>query len=204
MERGSVNPSSLATARAISAGRRSRRRFPSAHQFTGETNHRRHGRRLRLLPRAGDGHPRPARDDDRRDPLSDVDATLHRLLKDEALVAGGVLLALAVLAWWIVGVGLRPLNRMGDTAGHIAAGDLSRRVSPESTRTEVGRLGIALNQMLGQIERRSRTSRRARSACDASSRMPHTSSERPSHRYVDMRSCSGWEQRATRPMSPRR
>ena len=85
-------------------------------------------------------------------PLGDVDATLHRLLRDEALVAGGVLLALAVLAWWIVGVGLRPLNRMGDTAGHIAAGDLSRRVSPETTRTEVGRLGIALNQMLGQIE----------------------------------------------------
>jgi two-component system OmpR family sensor kinase len=86
-------------------------------------------------------------------PPGDVDATLHRLLRDEALVAGGVLLALALLAWWIVGVGLRPLNRMGDTAGQIAAGDLSRRVSPETTRTEVGRLGIALNQMLGQIER---------------------------------------------------
>jgi two-component system OmpR family sensor kinase len=85
-------------------------------------------------------------------PLNDVDATLHRLLKDEALIAGGVLLALALLSWWIVGVGLRPLNRMGDTAGHIAEGDLSRRVSPETTRTEVGRLGIALNRMLGQIE----------------------------------------------------
>jgi len=85
-------------------------------------------------------------------PLSDVDATLHRLLKDEALVGGGVLLALALLSWWIVGAGLRPLNRIGDTAGQIAAGDLSRRVSPATTRTEVGRLGIALNQMLGQIE----------------------------------------------------
>ncbi len=85
-------------------------------------------------------------------PLSDVEATLHRLLKDEALVAGGVLVALALLAWWIVGVGLRPLNRIGETAGQIAAGDLSRRVTPETTRTEVGRLGIALNQMLGQIE----------------------------------------------------
>ncbi len=85
-------------------------------------------------------------------PLSDVDATLSRLLKDEALIGGGVLLALALLSWVIVGIGLRPLNRMGDTAGQIAAGDLSRRVSPEGRRTEVGRLGIALNQMLGQIE----------------------------------------------------
>jgi two-component system OmpR family sensor kinase len=85
-------------------------------------------------------------------PLNDVDATLNRLLRDEALIGAGVLLALALLSWWIVGAGLRPLNRMGDTAGQIAAGDLSRRVSPENSRTEVGRLGIALNQMLGQIE----------------------------------------------------
>jgi two-component system OmpR family sensor kinase len=85
-------------------------------------------------------------------PLNDVEAPLHRLLRDEALIAGGVLLALALLSWWIVGVGLRPLNRMGTTAGHIAAGDLSRRVGPETPRTEVGRLAIALNQMLGQIE----------------------------------------------------
>src|ERR1019366_1113873 len=47
---------------------------------------------------------------------------------------------------------LRPLDRMGATAGAIAAGDLSRRVSPAESRTEVGRLGLALNAMLGQIE----------------------------------------------------
>jgi two-component system OmpR family sensor kinase len=42
---------------------------------------------------------------------------------------------------------------MGETAGAIAAGDLTRRVSPADERTEVGRLGLALNAMLGQIER---------------------------------------------------
>jgi two-component system OmpR family sensor kinase len=42
---------------------------------------------------------------------------------------------------------------MGDTAGAIAGGDLSRRVSPATERTEVGRLGLALNAMLGQIEK---------------------------------------------------
>jgi two-component system OmpR family sensor kinase len=41
---------------------------------------------------------------------------------------------------------------MGATAGAIAAGDLSQRVSPADQRTEVGRLGLALNAMLGQIE----------------------------------------------------
>src|SRR5207247_2570193 len=34
----------------------------------------------------------------------------------------------------------------------IAAGDLSRRVEHADERTEVGRLGLALNEMLGQIE----------------------------------------------------
>ena len=41
---------------------------------------------------------------------------------------------------------------MGATAGAIAAGDLSQRVEPATERTEVGRLGISLNTMLGQIE----------------------------------------------------
>jgi two-component system OmpR family sensor kinase len=85
-------------------------------------------------------------------PMRDVDDTLHHLLVIELLVATGVLLALALLAWWVVHMGLRPLERMGETAGAIARGDLSRRVEPADERTEVGRLGIALNSMLAQIE----------------------------------------------------
>jgi two-component system OmpR family sensor kinase len=68
------------------------------------------------------------------------------------LVAAGILLALAGVAWWVVRLGLRPLDRMGETAGAIAAGDLSRRVEPADEKTEVGRLGLSLNSMLGQIE----------------------------------------------------
>jgi two-component system OmpR family sensor kinase len=41
---------------------------------------------------------------------------------------------------------------MGATARSIAASDLSRRVSPSSEKTEVGRLGLALNTMLAQLE----------------------------------------------------
>jgi two-component system OmpR family sensor kinase len=86
-------------------------------------------------------------------PLRDVDQTLHRLLRVEALVIAGVLVALGALAWLLVRLGLRPLDRMGETAGAIAAGDLSRRVTPATPRTEVGRLGLALNSMLAQIEK---------------------------------------------------
>jgi two-component system OmpR family sensor kinase len=86
-------------------------------------------------------------------PMRDANETLRHLLTIELLVAAGVLLALAGLAWWVVKLGLRPLERMQDTAGAIAAGDLSRRVDVTDERTEVGRLGTALNEMLHQIER---------------------------------------------------
>ena len=85
-------------------------------------------------------------------PLSDVAQTLSRLRNVELIVIAAVLLALAAFAWLLIRVGLRPLHRMGATAGAIAAGDLARRVSPAGPRTEVGRLGEALNAMLGQIE----------------------------------------------------
>jgi two-component system OmpR family sensor kinase len=86
-------------------------------------------------------------------PLSDLNQTLHRLRLIEAIVTAAVLIALGVLAWWVIRVGLRPLGRMEQTANAIAAGDLSRRVESTDERTEVGRLGTALNSMLGQIER---------------------------------------------------
>jgi two-component system, OmpR family, sensor kinase len=85
-------------------------------------------------------------------PLSEADATLAELLRVEALVIGGVLLLLGIAAAWLVRVALRPLDRMATTAGIIAGGDLSRRVGPATPRTEVGRLGIALNAMLDRLE----------------------------------------------------
>ncbi len=85
-------------------------------------------------------------------PLSETNATVDRLALIELVVSAAVLFVLAGGAWWLVGVGLRPLRRMGVVAGEIAAGDLSRRVEPANERTEVGRLGLALNAMLAQIE----------------------------------------------------
>jgi two-component system OmpR family sensor kinase len=85
-------------------------------------------------------------------PLAETQATLNRLLRIEGLVIAAILAALGALAWWLVRIGLRPLERMGVTAGAIAAGDLARRVETETPRTEVGRLGLALNRMLDRLE----------------------------------------------------
>lgn len=84
-------------------------------------------------------------------PLDDVNATLARLLAVEAIVTVAVLLAVVAMAMALVRVGLHPLREIEMTAQEIAAGDLTRRVEPTDTRTEIGRLGSALNVMLERI-----------------------------------------------------
>jgi two-component system OmpR family sensor kinase len=85
-------------------------------------------------------------------PLAATNQSLHRLLLVEGIVIAGVLALLGLFAWAVVRVGLLPLDRMGHTAAAIAGGDLSHRVRTTDQRTEVGRLGLALNRMLDRLE----------------------------------------------------
>ncbi len=87
-------------------------------------------------------------------PLEPVRDTVRQL----ALVAGGaslgVLVLLMILARWLVARRLRPLNAIAVAATGLADGQLDRRV-PEpagAERTEVGRLTLAINGMLGRIQ----------------------------------------------------
>lgn len=66
---------------------------------------------------------------------------------------------------------LRPLVEVEQTAAAIAAGQLDRRVPERDPRTEVGRLSLALNGMLAQIQR-------AVASSDASAEQARTSEER--------------------------
>jgi len=84
-------------------------------------------------------------------PLAPVTAALHRVVLAEVVASLVTLLLVGVLALLVIRVGLQPLDDMAGTATAIAGGDLGRRVAADS-RTEVGRLGLALNAMLGQIE----------------------------------------------------
>ncbi|GAC1541536.1 MAG: sensory box histidine kinase PhoR [Acidimicrobiales bacterium] len=84
--------------------------------------------------------------------LRDTLDTVRRVLEVEAATSILVLVALAAGAWWLLRLGVRPLDRMAETADAIAAGDLSRRVELAEPATEAGRLGLALNTMLGEIE----------------------------------------------------
>jgi two-component system OmpR family sensor kinase len=85
-------------------------------------------------------------------PLDEVNKTLNNLLVLEIEIGLAVVLATVLLALLIIRLGLRPLEKMGAAAGEIAAGDYSKRVEPATPKTEIGRLGLALNAMLAQIE----------------------------------------------------
>jgi len=98
--------------------------------------------------------------------LRDVARTAGRLVGVEIVVGSIVLVLVAGLGVAIVRASLRPLVNIEHTAEAIAAGDLSRRVPDADPRTEVGRLGNALNGMLAQIE----TAFRAQSASEATAR----------------------------------
>jgi len=84
--------------------------------------------------------------------MADVNKTVGRL---ELILAIGSAAAGLVAAAGVVGVlrrGLRPIEAMAAQADRITAGDLTDRVSPDDSQTEVGRLGTALNGMLARIE----------------------------------------------------
>jgi two-component system OmpR family sensor kinase len=81
-----------------------------------------------------------------------IDQALGWLAKVDLVVSMIVVAAMAVIGVAIVRASLRPLTEIEGTAAAIAAGDLSRRVPNHDPRTEMGRLGRALNAMLAQIE----------------------------------------------------
>ncbi|MCO8271346.1 HAMP domain-containing histidine kinase [Actinoplanes sp. TRM 88003] len=84
--------------------------------------------------------------------LAEVDETTDQLLFIDLGVSVLVLGLLGLGAAFVVRLGLRPLTAMERLAADISAGNLSGRVTDADPHTEPGRLGLALNSMLGRIE----------------------------------------------------
>ena len=85
-------------------------------------------------------------------PLYQVDRAA-RVVGRFLLFAGAIVLLLGIGAtMWSVRRGLRPIDRMVETADAITGGDLSRRVDGADRETELGRLAAAFNEMLARIE----------------------------------------------------
>ncbi|HEU4898675.1 MAG TPA: HAMP domain-containing sensor histidine kinase [Actinomycetota bacterium] len=110
--------------------------------------------------------------------LEGIDSTTRQLRLIDLVVSLVVLVAVAGVGAAIVRASLRPLVEIEQTARAIAAGDLTRRVPERDPRTEVGRLGRALNTMLTQIE----SAFGARAASEASARRSEEAARRSEDR----------------------
>ena len=84
--------------------------------------------------------------------LSDVQHTLRSLVLLQIGIGVAVLIVVGIASFAVVHRSLRPLAQVEQTAAAIAGGQLDRRVPERDPRTEVGRLSLALNGMLTQIQ----------------------------------------------------
>ncbi len=86
-------------------------------------------------------------------PTTSVDQTVTETVKAVTFAAIAILIALGWLTYVLVGIGLRPLRKMQQSAAGISsAGDLHQRVEQPAEKTELGQLGATLNGMLGRLE----------------------------------------------------
>ncbi|MEM9516550.1 MAG: HAMP domain-containing sensor histidine kinase [Actinomycetota bacterium] len=105
--------------------------------------------------------------------LQDEDDALAQLQRNVVISSIAVVLVAAVAVWFVIGRAFRPIDRMIDTAGDIAGGDLSQRIDHPEDATELGRLAGALDDMIDQLdgafaERAESEQRLRRFAADAS------------------------------------
>jgi len=84
--------------------------------------------------------------------LAPVTSTVAQVERIVVVGSAAVVLLIGAGAFLVLRRGLRPVEAMAAQADRITAGDLADRVAPHNPRSEVGRLGTALNGMLTRIE----------------------------------------------------
>ena len=94
--------------------------------------------------------------------LSEVQARIDELRNRLLLVGLAGVLLVAAVSWWLAGIALRPLARLGEAAGEVGGTeDLSRRIEAGSGVTEVETLTESINSMLARLEASSEETRKA-------------------------------------------
>jgi two-component system OmpR family sensor kinase len=92
--------------------------------------------------------------------LSQVTKTTGQVELIVTVGSMAVVLLIGLGVFTVVRHGLRPIEAMARQADRITGGDLTGRVATHDPRSEVGRLGTALNGMLARIEASQQQTRR--------------------------------------------
>jgi two-component system OmpR family sensor kinase len=142
VSREALSPPVLDVGRALASA-------AHAHPRPYTVNARHGGLRYRVLVRA---EPTTGNTFVLAAPLGSVDASTRELRNIAWTVALLVVAVLALVAWWVIRLGIRPLQRMATAAVTIADDDLTRRVPEAAKGTEAGDLSTAINNMLGRLE----------------------------------------------------
>ncbi|WP_236700488.1 HAMP domain-containing protein [Allosalinactinospora lopnorensis] len=86
-------------------------------------------------------------------PTNDREEYSWQLVLTQLITTVLLLTGLVLTGRWLIVRGLEPLGQMATIANRISAGsDLSERMPGSDSYSEVGRLGQAINTMLGRIE----------------------------------------------------
>jgi two-component system OmpR family sensor kinase len=142
VSRKSLSPPTIDAARALTEAGRS---TPHPYTVDAKQTSLRYRVMARTDPTTGDTFVLAA-------PLTAVDSSTNQLAIIAFAIAGVVLAVLGLVAWWVIRLGVRPLQRMATAAVTIADDDLTRRVPEAAKGTEAGDLSAAINNMLGRLE----------------------------------------------------
>jgi signal transduction histidine kinase len=84
--------------------------------------------------------------------LDDIDESVGILTTSLLIGVPLVVVALALLVWWLVGRTLRPVDAIRSEVADIGGSDLDRRVPVPSGDDEIARLARTMNGMLDRLE----------------------------------------------------
>jgi two-component system, OmpR family, sensor kinase len=90
-----------------------------------------------------------------------IHGDVKNLVVLETLVGAALLLVGALVVTWVTRRALRPLDHVAEVAEGIAAGDLDRRLRPNRSNTELGRMAAAFDRMVDALQEALERSRAA-------------------------------------------
>ena len=84
--------------------------------------------------------------------LATAQADLRKLAVALAVIGSGIIALGLGVGWWTASRALRPIAEISQAAREITAGDLSKRINPSETESELGQLATVLNSTFARLE----------------------------------------------------